>query len=219
FVSELPHGRNIIVNSCKQHTLIAQRNAMIGQAAQRFVHFEGQLTRMIDVDAHPERMVLLKHLAELRRDALREKDGPPCADSDKLNVRNGPDTTQQFFKLVVREDQGIPTGEKHVTHLGVLLEIRESVVEIRVQLLFAGAAYYSASGAITTIRSATIRYQEEDSVRVPMDQARHRHMAILPTRIRHFPRCGIRLLHSRDNLSPNRTLAVLHVDQIEEVRR
>ena len=174
---------------------------------------------MIDVDAHPERMVLLKHLAELRRDALRQKDGHPCADSDKLNVRNGPDTTQKFFKFVVRKNQGIPTGKKHVTHLGVLLEVRESLVEIRVQLLFAGAAHYSASGAITTIRSATVRYQEEDSVRVPMNQPRHRHMAILPTRIRHFPRCGIPFLHSRDNLSPNRTLGVLHIDQIEEVRR
>src|SRR4029450_8191709 len=134
-------------------------------------------------------------------------------------MRNRPNTTQEVLKLVVREKQGIATGEEHVTHLCVLLEIREGLVKVCVQLLLAGAAYHSTAGAIAAIRSATVRYQKENSVRIAMDQARYRHVAIFPTGIGHFPWCSIPLLHSRDNLPSNRTLGVLHVDQIEEVRR
>ena len=106
---------------------------------------------MLDVYTHPKGMIFLEHLAELRRDALRQKDRHSRADSDELNVRNRPDTTQQFLKLVVRKKQSIATGEEHVAHLGVLLEVCEGLVEIRVQLLFAGAAHHSASSAITAI--------------------------------------------------------------------
>ena len=41
---------------------------------------------MIDVHAHPERMIFLQHRAELGRDPLRQENRNARADAEKLDV-------------------------------------------------------------------------------------------------------------------------------------
>ena len=58
---------------------------------------------MIDVHAHPERMIFLQHRAELRRDALRQENRDARADAQKLDVRDRAQAAQNFLELIVAE--------------------------------------------------------------------------------------------------------------------
>ena len=75
------HGGQAVVDAAQQHALVAQRNARVGEAFERGLDLGGQLARMVDVDAHPQRMIFLQHRAEFGRDALRQEDRHARADA------------------------------------------------------------------------------------------------------------------------------------------
>src|ERR1700742_4914543 len=103
---------------------------MIGQALQRFPHFGRELARMIDVNAHTKRMILLEHRAKLRRDALGEKDRNPRADAEKFDVRNRAQSAQHLLELGIAEEKRVATGQKDVAHFSMFLEIFEGVFKL-----------------------------------------------------------------------------------------
>src|SRR5204863_8477447 len=103
----------------------------------RLFHFHGELARMIDMHAHPERMIFLEHRAKLRCDALRQENWNARADPEKLNVWNGAEPTQDALEFFVAENEGVAAGEKHVADFGVLFEITERFFEIGVEFLYA----------------------------------------------------------------------------------
>src|SRR5262249_32351372 len=119
---------------------------------------------MIHMHTHPERVMFRERRAQLRRDALRHKNRNPRADPEKFNVSNRAQSRKQFVDLVAAKNESVAAAQKHVTHLRVLFEITERLLEIRVQFLFADAAHHAAARAVAAIARATIRYQEQDAV-------------------------------------------------------
>ena len=163
-------------------------------------------------------MVSLKHLAEMGRDALWQKNWHATADSHKLYMLYRAQPTEQIIQLVVAEKQSIATGKQHVAHLGVPLEIAEYLLEIRVQLLLSCTADHSAARAVAAIGSAPVGHQEKHTIRISMHQTLHRHMRILAARIAHFVGSHGGLLHAWDHLPTNRAIGVDAINQIKKMR-
>ena len=109
-MDEALHQLGIVVHTAQKHALIAERYAVVGEQRQTITHLGGELTRMIGVDAQPERMMFLQHAAQLRRDALRQEDRHAAADADELDVLDRPQTRQQRVELGIGEEQGITAG-------------------------------------------------------------------------------------------------------------
>ena len=63
---------------------------------------------------HEQRMELLQHLAQLRRNPLRKEQRNACSDSQKLNMRNFAEATQQVFEFLVAEQKWVSTTQQHV---------------------------------------------------------------------------------------------------------
>ena len=145
------HHVGIVVHALEQHRLVAERNARVGQAAQRIAHLDGQFLGMIHVDAHPERVEFLQHRAKFRRDPLRQKDRHAAADAEKFDVLDGAQAAQQIFKPCIGKQKRVSAGKKHVAHLRVLLQIIDGAVEIEFEFLFAHAADDAAARAIPAI--------------------------------------------------------------------
>ena len=51
------HCFEIVVYAFEQHALVAERDAGVGKTFEGFLHLNRELARMIDVQAHPERMI------------------------------------------------------------------------------------------------------------------------------------------------------------------
>ena len=88
----------------------------VRQPAQRLPHLGGQLPRVVRVNADEQRVILPEHRAQLRRDALRQEDGYPRADPQKLHVRDGAQPAQQMVQLLVAEQQRVAAAQQYVAH-------------------------------------------------------------------------------------------------------
>ena len=77
-----------VVHASKKHRLIPNRDAGARQLIYGARNFWRYLLRMIEVQVHPERVVLGEHRAEFIVNALRHEDGDARADADDLNVRD-----------------------------------------------------------------------------------------------------------------------------------
>ena len=126
---------------------------------------------------------------------------------------------RMLFELVVAENQGVAAGKKHVAHFRVLFQITKRFLEIGVQLLFAHPAHHPAARAIPAVARAAVRHQKEHAVRIPMHQARHRHVRIFAARIGHIVRRRPGLFDPRNDLTPDRTIRIIALDQVEKMRR
>ncbi len=157
-MDERLHRLDIIVHAGEEDALVAERDAGVRETFQRLFHFHRQLARVINVHAHPQRMVFLQHRAKLGRDALWQENRDASADAEKLDVRDGAQALQDAFEFVVAEDEGVATGEEDVADFGVLFEVTEGLLEIGVQFLFADATDHAASRAITTITGTAVRH-------------------------------------------------------------
>ncbi len=173
---------------------------------------------MVDVDAHPERMIFLQHLAKLGRDPLREKNRDARADAEEFDVRNRAQPAENFFQFRITEKKRVAAREEHVTHFGVFFEILEGGFKLGVQFLFAHPADDATARAIAAVARATIGHEKEDAIRITMDQPRHRHVRIFPARVRHVVGRSPGLLDPRDDLAADRAVGIVAFDQVEKVR-
>src|SRR5207248_10883468 len=105
---------------------------------------------------------------QLRRNSLRQENRHPRTYPDKFDVPDRAQPRQQLLKPVIAENQSVPTTQKHIAYFGVSFKITERLLEIGVQFLFANSANHSTPGAIAAVTSATIRHQEQDTIRIPM---------------------------------------------------
>src|ERR1700730_9403277 len=80
------HDAQVVVNTFQQDALVAERHTMIHQPFKSCPHLSRDLFGMIHVDAHPERMEFLKHLAEFGCNALRQKHRNSTANTNKLDM-------------------------------------------------------------------------------------------------------------------------------------
>ena len=203
----------------EQHRLVAQRDARIRQPPQRSAHLRRQLTRMIRVNADEERMKLLQHCAQFRRDALRQEDGNARADAQKLHMRNRPQPREQILQLLVAEQQRVAPAQQHVANLRMRRDVGELLVELRMKIIAAGIAHQARARAVAAIARAPIRHEEEHAVGITMHQPRHWRMPVLAAGITQFPRRRGRLLDARNDLPPDGAILIRRIDEIEEVGR
>ena len=213
------HRLEIVVHAREQDTLVAQRDAVVCQSFERDAHFRREFARVIDVDAHPERMILLQHRAKLRRDPLREKDRHTGTDTKKFDMRDRAQPAEDFLQLRIAEKQRVTAGEKHVAHFGVFFEITKRGFEFGVQFLFAHSADDPAPGTIAAVARATIGHEKQDAIGITMDQTRDRHVRIFAARVRHVVGRRPGLLDPRDDLAPDRAIGIVRLDQVEKMRR
>jgi hypothetical protein len=96
-------------------------------------------------------MEFLKHLAQLRCNALRKKNRNPGPDSNEFDMRDRSQAAQDSSKFVIRKKQSIAAGKKDVADLGVRLKVAVGLFEIGVEFLFANSANDPAAGAVTAI--------------------------------------------------------------------
>src|SRR3981081_4214354 len=86
FVDQRLHDAEVVVNSFQQDALVAERHTMVHQAFKSRLYLCRDLFGMIHMDAHPERMELLEHLAEFDCNALREKHRNSTSYANKLDM-------------------------------------------------------------------------------------------------------------------------------------
>ena len=186
FVHKRFHDGQRVVDAFEEDALVAERDAVVGHHFETGLHFGGELARVVGVDADPERVIFLQHLAKLRRDALWQEDRDAAADAKKLDVLDLAQAAKDGFEFVVGEKQGVAAGKEDVANLGVFLQILKHLLEIGVELLFADATNDPGAGAIAAIRRATIRDQKQYTVRVTMNEPRHGHVAVFTAGIGHI---------------------------------
>ena len=122
---------------------------------------------MNEVDAHPQRVVLLQHLRQRRRYALRQYDGNFRADAKELDVRNLPEARQQPLESIIGEEQRITARQQHVANHG-----RSGNVVDR-SLPLAGAEFVgpvmrpddARAGAVAAVDRAGSRSEEQHAIR------------------------------------------------------
>ena len=154
------HRLQIVVHPREQHALVAQRDAGICQPLQRLFHFNGELARMINVHAHPERMIFRQHRAKLWRDSLRKENRNPRPDAEEFDVWNCPQTTKQILQFAIAKKERVASRKKHVADFGMLLQIAKGFFEISVQFLFPHPTDDAAARAIAAIGSTTVCHQK-----------------------------------------------------------
>jgi hypothetical protein len=145
---------------------------VIGQHLKAGAHFGRQLARVVDVDAHPKGMIFLQHRAELGRNSLGEENRHAGTDAEKLDVLDRTEPAENFFQLLVAEEECVAAGQAEITRLGLFFEIFEGGLEFGVQLLFAYTADDTGAGAISAI-ARNDRSQEKHAIRVTMHEAGH----------------------------------------------
>src|SRR6266571_5007678 len=126
---------------------------------------------MINVHAHPERMMFRENRAKLGRDPLRQENRNAGADAQKFDVLDRAQPRRQLVDLIIAENQRVAATQEHVAHFGVLFEITERFFEIGMQLLFADSADDTTTGAIAAIRRASIGYQKQNAIGIAMNKS------------------------------------------------
>ncbi len=199
---QLHHHLGVVVDSLEQHRLAAERDAGSRQAVQRGNGGRRQLARVIEMRVHEDRVVLLHHLAEFRRNPLRKVRGDATSDPDDLDMRDRAKLLKEIFQSPVAQHHRIATAHDDVADLRVLAEILERrIVLIERDLL--GITDFAPSRAEAAVGRANRAHQKECAVRIPVSDVRHRRVAVLIERINHAVD-DVELFDGRHVLIPHR---------------
>ncbi len=164
-------------------------------------------------------MKLLQHVAQFRRDALRQKHRNARADADEFHVRNRAQPAEQILELFIAEQQRIAATKQHIADGGGPGDVVDLPVELRMEIVAGGVADQTRPGAIPAVRRAAVGDQKQHAVGIAMHQTRHGRMGVLAARIAHFPGGGMGFLQPRNDLAADGAILVRRIDQVEEVRR
>ena len=106
-------------------------------------------------------------------DALRQHGGHFGAQADELDVRDGPQLGQQPVEPLFAQEERIAAGQEHVADLGRSAD----VVQGQFQPLLVGhdfaLPHHPRAGAIAAITRTRIQHQQQDPVRIAVDESRH----------------------------------------------
>jgi hypothetical protein len=103
-VYQRPHDVQIIVHALQENALVSEWYSMVYQTFQSGLNLDRQLARMIDVNAHPEWVKFLEHLAQFGGDPLRQEDRDTSPDPDELYMFDPAQTAQDAAELVVGKE-------------------------------------------------------------------------------------------------------------------
>ncbi|OQA40918.1 MAG: hypothetical protein BWY52_02744 [Chloroflexi bacterium ADurb.Bin325] len=218
-VHQLLHHLDRIVHARQQHRLRAERDARVGQQAERAAHLGRQLPGVVEVDVQPQRVELAQQRDQLRRDALRHEDGHAAADADDLHVLDRAQPAQDVLEDLRRQDQRVAAGDQHVANLRRGRDVRDLAVVVAPAELCGRVPHDAAARAVAAVARTLRRDQHQHPIRVAVDQARHGAVAVLVERI--LVHAGERgqLPAGGDDLAADRAVRVVGVDQRRKIRR
>jgi len=217
FVHEFFLDFYAVVDSFKKDALVSERDAGVGESVERFFDFTGEFARVVGVDGDEERVVLRQHGAEGGGDPLGEKDGDATADADELNVGDGVQTGEDFFEAGVREQQGVTAGEQDVADFRCVFEILEGCFPLGFKFLVGYTGDHSTAGAVATVGGTAVGDEKENAVWVAVDEPGDGHVGILAAGVAHFRGVGERFFDPGDDLSADRAVGVVGVDEVKKV--
>lgn len=96
-------------------------------------------------------------------------------------------------------------------------DVAQTLFKFGMKIIPLTIAHQTAPGAVPTVGGAPVRNQKKHPVRVAVNQPRHRHITILPTGIEQLLRRGGHLLNPGNDLTANRTIRIVPVNQVEKV--
>ena len=163
------HHLGIVVHSLEQHALVAERDAGEAESITGVAQLGGGFLGVVDVDAHPDRTVLLEDLAERRRDPLRQEDGNAGADANELHVLDRPQPAEQMLQLLVREEQRIAARQEHVANLRVGFDGPQTLFVLRVKVVVLRVGHEPAARAVAAVGRAAVGHQKEHAIRVAVN--------------------------------------------------
>ena len=178
----------------------------------------GDLVGVVEVEVDPERVVLLEHRAELVVDALRQEDRDARADPDDLDVGDLADAAEDLLEQLRGEGQPVPAGDEDVADLGRPAEVVELRLVVAAVEVLGRVADDPAPRAVAAVARALGRDEHEHAIRVAMDEAGHRRVAVLGEAVLHHRGERLLLPTERDHLAADRVGRVLRVDEADEVR-
>ncbi len=95
------HDLRVVVDALEQNGLAPQRHARVRQHAAGGFHLRRQFVRMVEMQVHVNRVVLLDDLAELGSDALRQGARDARADADDFQMRDRSQSLENAFQQMV----------------------------------------------------------------------------------------------------------------------
>lgn len=90
------HRHDIVIDAAQQHGLVVEWNSGAHQAPARRRSLARDFARMVEVGVDPQGAVRLQRVAQLRRDALGQRDRHARADADDLEMRNRTQAVEQI---------------------------------------------------------------------------------------------------------------------------
>ena len=114
---------------------------------------------------------------------------------------------------MIGHEQRIAAREQHVAHLGVLLEIVECGVDAPAQRFELALAHQPAARAVAAIGGAGVEHQQQNAVRIAVDEALDDGGVVLAARVRHVARADQQLAVLGHDLEADGTVRVFGIDQ------
>src|SRR5260370_39229627 len=108
------------------------------------------------MDADEQGVMLSEHLAQLRGNALRQKNGNPRPNTQEFNMWYSPEPRQKLIQFFVTEEQRIASAEEHVANSWMAPDIINLPLEFRVKIISAGIADQTGASAIAAVRCTPI---------------------------------------------------------------
>ncbi len=206
-----------VVDPGQQHALVAQRNAGPRQPVGRRRQLRGDLLGVVDVDVEPERVVLLDHVAELRRHAHGQEDGHARADADDLDVGDGPQAAEDHVQQLGGQHHRVAAAQQHVADLRRAFDIVDLGVELGPAEGLGGIADDAAAGAVAAVAGALGGDEHQHPVGVAVDEAGHGRVFVLGQAVFHHRLERNHLAVGGDDLLADGAMGVIGVDEAGEV--
>jgi hypothetical protein len=102
---QLPLDMGAVIHSREQHRLVSERDARARKAVARLGEFTRNFVGMIDVNIHPQRMVLAQGIAKLLVNSHWQKDRHAGANPNDLNVRTCAQACEDFLEQLWPESR------------------------------------------------------------------------------------------------------------------
>ena len=171
----------------EQHRLVAQRDAGAAQLVAGAGELGRDLVGVVDVDVHPQRVVLGEHLAQLVVDPLRQEHRHARADPDDLDVRDLAQAADRRLEQLRGERQAVAAGDQHVADLGRPADVVELRLVLAAVEVLGRVADDPAPRAVAAVAGALRRDQHQDAVRVAVDEPGDGRVAVLREAVLHHP--------------------------------
>jgi hypothetical protein len=209
--------RDGVVDAFQEHRLVVERDPGARELVASRGGIRRELARMVEVDVDPQRMIFREHRAQLVVDALRQRHRHAAPDADDLEVRDRAQLREDLLQLRVRVIERIAARHDDVANLGSPRDVVDHAVELDVGR---GAFVHRAlARAVAAVDRAVVRDHHQHAVGIAVRDAGHRRELLLAERILLTHRAKEIFLRERHDLTQDRIVGIVLVDQRQVVGR